>query len=277
MVETLYPGINAHLNNTLLQPGGGWEMFHAEHLIRIREALDTVLPENYYAATEKSMQIGLIDASQSRTKPDVSVYQAASATDVSSGREATELATPILTLPLSADEVDLNAVHIYQTDGGGVPGKLITRIELLSPANMPGGSYHHDYMEKRTETLSSGVHLIELDYLNTAHPILPGIPSYKRRDEGAFPYYVVVSDLRPKIRQTLVFGVAVDEPLPNFVVPLADEADVVLHLQAVYDVTIGSARVFSRMVNYEKPIPNPTAYTPQDQERIASIVADGAP
>lgn len=48
-----YLGVNAHLNSFLLQPDGGWEMFHAKHIVVIRQMLDGVLPPDYYAASEK--------------------------------------------------------------------------------------------------------------------------------------------------------------------------------------------------------------------------------
>jgi hypothetical protein len=52
----LYPGINAHLNSFLQQEGGGWESFHAEHIIDLRRVLAQTLPRGYYAVAEKSLQ-----------------------------------------------------------------------------------------------------------------------------------------------------------------------------------------------------------------------------
>ncbi|MEM6529997.1 MAG: DUF4058 family protein [Chloroflexota bacterium] len=272
MAKNPFPGVNPYLNSVLLQPGGGWEMFHAAHVIQIQQALDAVLPDNYYAAPEKSLQIGLIDASLSQMKPDVGVYDRGVERDAAEAEPASvKLAEPVLALPLAVEEVDLNAVNVYRTSGEG-RGELVCRVELLSPANMPGGSYHHKYLAKRKETQVSGIHMVELDYLHTMHPVIAGVPSYVRRDEGALPYYVIVSDLRPTVHRTLVFGAVVDAPLPAFEVPLAGDEGVVLNLQDVYDRTFESAKVFSVYVNYSKPLPNADAYTEADQQRIAEII-----
>lgn len=273
MVGHSFPGVNPYLNSVLLQPNGGWEMFHAVHIIQMQQALDAVLPDNYYAAPEKSMQIGLPDGALPtlRTQPDVGVFKEESPTEVSSVAKGT--VEPVLEMPLllPTDEFDLTAVNIYRAEGGAFPGVLVTRIELLSPANLPGGSYHEPYMAKRYDTLLHGINMVELDYIHTMKPILPEIPSYRRRDEGAYPYYVVVSDQRPGVHQMRVFGAAVDAPLPSFIVPLAGEDGVALDLQMVYEKTL-AARVFGRIVDYNKPLPNADAYTEADQKRIADLL-----
>src|SRR5690606_4428866 len=123
-MNTPYPGINAHLNNFLLQPDGGWEMFHAAHIIQLQQALDAVLPPNYYAAPEKSLQVvtqGLDDVALSRTIPDVSIYQ----THKSDPARASESVTaPTAILPLVDvvldDEQEINAVNIYQFEVGQI-------------------------------------------------------------------------------------------------------------------------------------------------------------
>ncbi|MEL7235998.1 MAG: DUF4058 family protein [Chloroflexota bacterium] len=274
MAENPFPGVNPYLNSVLLQPGGGWEMFHAEHIAMIRRKLDVIMPENYYSASEKSMQIGLPDASlpAMRTQPDVSVFRKDEISTVAPS--TTEAIEPVLAMPLAlpTDEFDLMSVNIYQTEGGSYPGVLVTRIELLSPANVPGGSHHDQYMSKRYETLMHGVNVVELHYLHTMHPVLSRIPSYRRRDEGAYPYYIIVGDQRPLINEMRVFGAAIDQPLPEFTVPLAKTEGVLMDLQDVYDTTFAGARVFSVIVDYDKPLLDADAYTEADQKRIAEII-----
>lgn len=274
MATNPYPGVDAHLNSYLLQPDGGWESFHAEHIIRVREALDAVLPDDYYAASEKSLQIGGYGVEPpTRTRPDVSVYMerrgdAVAAVDA-------EPPTQVLPIPTLTHEFDITAVNIYRAERGSMPGVLVTRVEVLSPANKPGGSYAAGYQDKREETLKGGVHLVELDYLHTTAPIMAEIASYPSRQANATPYYVLVTDPHPFVDDqpaALLYGVAVDAPLPRFAVPLAGEDAVALDLQAAYNTTYAGAKVFGRLADYTQPPVNFDAYRTEDQAKIRAVM-----
>jgi hypothetical protein len=58
----LYPGINPHLNSALQQHGGDWKSFHAFHLVHIAGVLNRIMPLNYSAKAEESLQISVYDA-----------------------------------------------------------------------------------------------------------------------------------------------------------------------------------------------------------------------
>lgn len=234
-----YPGVNAHLNSRLLQPDGGWEMFHAEHIIAIRQKLDDILPANYYAASEKSLQVTSLDD------------------------------TVIDDLPEPC------AVNIYRIEVGQLPGTLVTRLELLSPANKPDGGHYPRYLQRRYETLHSRVNLIEIDYLHTAHPIVRGIPSYPRRDDRATPYYVLVSQPSPSVAEGRMplYAVEVDHLLPKLNIPLTGDDAVVFDLTTVYHHTTDNARVLRLLADTAQPLVNPQSYRDADRERIAALLA----
>ncbi|MEO0562822.1 MAG: DUF4058 family protein [Chloroflexota bacterium] len=273
MANNPYPGVDAHLNSFLLQPDGGWESFHAEHVVKIRTALDPALPDNYYAIAEKSLQIGGYGTeTPSRTRPDVSVYR------VGEGNlgAVAEAATPTQVFPIPEFdlEFDLTAVNIYRTRHGKVPGVLVTRIELLSPANKPGGSHAAAYWSKRQDTINHGIHVVELDYLHTTKPIMPSIPSYPAREPDATPYYVLVND--PHLAggdnsAALLYSVAVDSPLPRFALPLAEADEIVFDLQAAYHATVTGARIFGMLADYAAPPIDAETFTADDQKRIAAL------
>lgn len=271
-----YPGVNAHLNSFLLQPDGGWEVFHAEHIIAIRQALDAVLPANYYAAPEKSLQVTVLDDLPRRTTPDVSVFQTRGVAAV-----VPENATaPTAIMPIDAtvigDEPEPNAVNIYRFEPGRLPGVLVTRVELLSPANKPGGSHYHAYLHRRRETLHSHVNLVEIDYRHHTHPIVGSIPSYPRREPNATPYCALVSDPRPSVAEGQMphYAIAVVQALPRLAVPLADADVVVLDLGAAYVNTVANARVLSLLADHTRPLVNPDRYTAEDQRRIRELIAN---
>jgi hypothetical protein len=137
-----YPSINPHLNSFLQQPGGGWNSLRSDYLTYLRAALDRLLPAGYYARTETSLQIGVYDLElgtqrKRDTIGDVTIYG-----HEPTGQRANTSLSPTLTLPLETTlltEEDVVAV-VYQLEGDCFPGHPTTRIELLSPANKPGGS-----------------------------------------------------------------------------------------------------------------------------------------
>lgn len=281
--RNLYPGINAHLNSFLQQPDGGWESFHTRHIVDLQDVLDELLPSNYYAVSEKSMQIGEIGfdfGHTKRTVPDVSIFEARSS---STPAETTGAgSTPTATLPLLLEDEDdyLSAVVIYEFEEGKLPGNPVARIELLSPSNKPPNRDSRQYHARRVVTLRSGITLVEIDYLHETRPIRDLVPSYIDQDAGSFPYMVLVSRPYPTPQEgyTRFYGFGVDDPLPVIDIPLAREDMVTVDLGRVYNQTLASVRVFRMLVDYEQEPMNLDHYHPKDQEvirqRLAQIRAD---
>ncbi|HLA42282.1 MAG TPA: DUF4058 family protein, partial [Aggregatilineales bacterium] len=192
--ENLYPGINPHLNSFLQHEPGAWESFHAELVIQTRIILDSQLPPGYLALAEKSLQISEMASVAFNAVP---------------GKGARLCALTVSGI-LTSDE-QLKGVVIYQAGEGSTFGRPITRIEVISPANKPGGSHYPRYVEKRLETLRSGLRLVEIDYLPESGSLMHSLPSYPGQDDDAYPYVIIVSDPRPEFEKGRVkvygFGV----------------------------------------------------------------------
>ncbi len=270
-----YPGVNPHLNSLLQQKNGGWHIFHTYFLTNMADWLNRIFPDYYYAAPEESLQISIYDIQtfppqlrQSWTKPDVLI----SKTDTPAiAITAANTHAPTLTLPVWVkDEPDnVTGVVIYTANE-----QAVTRIELLSPANKPGGSHYGQYLEKRQETLHSGLCLVEIDFLHERPPIIPLLPDYTTGDTQAFPYYVLVTDPRPTVKtgNTAFFGIGVMDRLPVIAVPLAGSDSVGLDIGAVYDTTFNK-RPFPQRVNITQPPLRFDAYSPLDKQRIIRHMA----
>jgi hypothetical protein len=274
--RNLYPGINAHLNSFLQNEPGGWANFHAEHIVHLREVLDECLPSGYFARSEKSLQIGEFDAgtgveSRRGTKPDVTVFRSGIPSTAQSA--APIAAEPTGTLPITdtiEEEEAFTGLVIYQAGEGSVLGRPVTRVELLSPANKPGGNHHGQYIVKRLETLKSGLRLVEVDYLQQTPPVIRVLPSYPVGDEGATAYTILVSDPRPTLEQgtTAVYGFHVDESLPVIPIPLAGADVVNLDFGLVYQQTFERSRFFQMVVDYAQDPVGLNRYQAADRERI---------
>jgi hypothetical protein len=275
-VHNPYQGVNPHLNSFLQSPGGAWEAFHTSVIERLVEYLEQRLPPNYYALSETSLQVSTRRSEDApptkprKTIPDVAVYQTQPLSSISA---AGAVSAPTLTLMMKdmlEDEAYATSVVIYRYEMGELPGMPITRLEVLSPANKPGGSYFGQYMTKRREALESGLRLVEIDLLHETRPLLRTLPSYPDGHEDAYPYSILVSDPRPDMEhgQIRVYGFPVDEPLPTVPVPLADEDVVTIEFGIIYDLTFKSRRLFSMVVDYETEPVRFWTYATTDQAAI---------
>lgn len=286
--QNLFQGVNPHLNSFLQSDGGGWESFHATTIERLTDELDAHLPSGYYVLSEKSLQVSAYSVEPSgptysrRTIPDVTVYTTQAGAPIA---QRHPLPTPTLTLPISAafedDEEDLKAVVVYHIAGGELPGRPVTRLEILSPANKPGGSHHLTYLTRRRETLASGLRLVEIDWLHETPSVIRAIPSYAQREPGAYPYWLIVSDPRPNLTtgQMAVYGTEVNQPLPTVELPLDGTDSLAVDFDAVYQRVFASRRLFGMVVDYTQPPVRFTTYSDSDQaiiqRRLTEIASAG--
>jgi len=276
--KNMYPGINPHLNSALQQTNGGWPTFHKDHITHIRETLDLLLPENYFSASEDSLQIGTYDlyTNAPLNKPNVLIPDVTIYSQFSKKTEEFPLRgrASSLTLPLieTIDDVkEITSVLIYQMVDSSRAGKPIVRIELLSPSNKPAGSNYKAYRVKRMDAINAGMCLIEIDYLHEQSPILVRMPSYTEHQADAHPYNIIISDPRPEITQgtTNIYAFGVLERLPIIDIPLNNGEFVTLDFSVIYNRTLESSRLFRRiLVDYEQEPVNFAAYHEADQLKI---------
>ncbi len=279
-----YPGINPHLNS-FLQHKTGWRGFHGKHLTYLADHIEAVLSDAYYTANEESLQIGTYDSLTDMplgkpgvTVPDVTIYRSDSPET-----QPSSIAEPVpatLTLPLRVTlpekEEFVSSIVIYRLEDDEIPGTPVTRIELLSPANKPPGSYYLPYLTKRQETLHSGLRLVEIDYLHERRPTITHIPSYPDREQGAYPYCIGVSDPRPNIVEGKmnIYSFGVLDIMPIIDIPLAGADTVRVDFGAVYKQTFENSGLFQKLGEASKEPVNFGAYSEKDRERIRARMAE---
>jgi len=284
-IRNLYPGINPHCNSQLQTPGNDemlnqWSSFHSDHITDIGYALNRqLLPRGYYATSESSMQLRLIylasgieDSVQTR-RPDVAILATPSAQAVEAVMTANR---PTFTLELDDPDDDPNDVYMAVVIRTLTGDELVTRIELLSPSNMPGqGGYAH-YDHNRTEALKHGASLVELDYLHEFRPIHPGVPIYPTKpDSHAYALYVTRAPAFGKGAKVDVFSFDAASPFPIIEIPLRGDESLIFDLGAVYHHTFeqGGWGIRSGFVDYaEQPVRLDT-YSPADRARILQHMA----
>ncbi len=173
------------------------------------------------------------------------------------------------------DENFLMAVIIYRIEGKNFLNTPVTRFELLSPANKPGGAHHAQYLRNRQETLLVGLRLVEIDWLHESRPVITAIPSYPDGEDSSYPYSIIVSDPRPTLDEgtTLVYGFSVEQPAPTINIPLDGEDFVTLDFGRVYNQTIERRNFFS-LIDYTQEPAHFRAYQEKDRAYIRQHMAE---
>lgn len=177
---------------------------------------------------------------------------------------------------LQIDEDDyLVSVNIFEAVAGKLRGKLITSIEILSPANKPGSHYHPHYLVKRVQLLRSQVNLVEIDFLHETAPVISHIPSYPDDDDHAYPYTIAISKPHPSVDEGefALYGTGVDEALSPINIPLAGTDIITLEIQAAYNRAFSGLRVFASLVDYEQQPANFERYRGRDRQTISARLA----
>src|SRR5581483_11872427 len=108
------------------------------------------------------------------------------------------------------DEIKEARLEIRQAE----TGTLVTVIEVLSPTNKIRGSRGRaSFIFKRRETLASGGHWVEIDFLRA------GMPSSSRRGLQASDYRIFISRAEDRARWRS-WPIGLRQPLPVIGIPL---------------------------------------------------------
>ena len=283
-VKNQYLGINAHLHS-LWQAEGGWDEFHASHIIYLANALKIpLLPMGYTAGIQQSLQIRRANAPDGKPEADVLIYDSDPQRyyqpypSPQSGHGLLVLPVPELLEVKEPGVEEYHAIGIYQFSAGKRErGEPVVWIELLSPSNKPGGQDAVYYREKVLKLLRSGIVLIEVDYLHESAPTFPGIPNYRPMENGqrlpsnAHPYRIVVVDPRPTLMKGIarLYQIDVDQSLPVVDIPLQGRDVLAFDFGQSYTRTLEES-MFGLDVDYRLLPPNFQRYRSTDQARIAA-------
>jgi hypothetical protein len=232
-----FPGMDPYLEHPAL-----WPDVHNSLIVEIRDALAPQVAPHYYVRLERRTYLIQPDDLVFIGRPDVAVV-----TGQPQGFEALPLATtgvvPV-TVPI-ADEVDENYLEVHETG----TGKVVTVVELLSPANKLHKEGRHDYERKRRYILSSRTNLVEIDLLRDGKPM-----AWDGR-RVASDYRILVSRGSTRPRAEL-YPFHLRQPIPSFPLPLLPGDDEPLvELNTILHELYGRAR-YDLSLNYDGP-PHP--------------------
>lgn len=216
-----FPGMNPYLEHPSV-----WHDFHERFCPALSDALTALVRPQYIVKIDEQVYLHELSAEDRRLvgRPDVAITE--------SGRGGgTAMATaPSLHAPAqgelfpSIDEERLSFLEIRDRESR----KLITVIELLSPANKDGSGGSTQYQGKRENLILNGVNFVEIDLLRGGtRPRIGNLP--------ACAYYVMVA--RPQNWPHVgLWPLNVRDRLPRIPIPLKpNDRDAEIELQSIVD------------------------------------------
>jgi Protein of unknown function (DUF4058) len=238
-----FPGMDPYIESWI------WSDFHARLITVVCDRLNPRLPKRYIASTEIFVwRVADADEEQLVLRgPDVHVAQQKT---TPAGPAVAAAAAPITTiLP------GIVRKHRYIKIVDPLDRRVVTVIEILSPANKTGGDDGRAYRLKREEFIASGISLVEIDMRRAGQRPPLGDPAPPVTD-----YYVLVHRGWDQGRFG-IWPVSVRDPLPPIQVPLdPDVPDVTLDLRSCLDYVYDHGR-YSEQLDYSQP-PRPPLREP---------------
>jgi hypothetical protein len=126
-------------------------------------------------------------------------------------------------------------------------GRLVTLVDMVSPANKLTPAGRQAYLDKRGEAQSASANLVEIDLVLQGQPLL----DYSREGLPDWNYAVTVTRATQPERHE-IYTATLQKRLPRFRLPLAsDDRDTVLDLQAAFSRCYDQAGLAAR-IDYQR-------------------------
>lgn len=128
--------------------------------------------------------------------------------------------------------------------------RLVTLLEVVSPANKTTAAGRQAYLDKRKEVLSQRAGIVEIDLVMQGKPML----TYARDTLPEFDHVVSVTRATAPDRYE-IYTATIQKRLPKFKLPLApDDRDALLDLQGAFlrAYDLGN---FASQIDYKAPPP----------------------
>lgn len=236
-----FPGMDPYLESPAL-----WSDFHLTMTVAIRGALNARLPTGYVAAVDRYVSIHEPEVADRKRTLRPNVYVSSREELPGSPVGAKTLAPTAVVLPAQRREGN-KYVKIIDAHSR----RVVTVIELLSPANKTPGPDRQAYLTKRIDYLDAGVNVVEIDLLRGGARLPLGDPPPSETH-----YYVLVCRAL-SVPNAGVWPFSMRDPLPVVPVPLdPGEKDVMLSLRDCLERAYAEGR-YAEQIDYSTPPPPP--------------------
>lgn len=230
-----FPGMDPYL-----EVSPYWSDLHFALIMALKSEVKKRLPAGYSVWADQYVWLHEPDAETRRGKPDVFVAERPHAPGNGGPTTLTAPATSIL--PAVRREGN-KYLKIKETHSE----RIVTVLELLSPANKQPGDDREAFLAKRNEYLATGTNLVEIDLLRAGQRMPIGEPPPPSAD-----YYIVVCRATD-FPKTAIWPFTVRDSLPPVPVPLKPEDGwIEASLQDCFNWAYDQGP-YSGEVDYDKP------------------------
>lgn len=224
-----------------------WPNVHQSVITYARDQLQGAVSERYFVGIGERVYVEA--PGQGRDVPDVLVTERRPRTDEPSAGAA--VADQPLVVVVAAVERREPFLEITDAHTGH---RVVTVVEVLSPANKRPGPGRDLYLRKQLEVLASPANLVEIDLLRAGESTV----ALPRESVPGTAYRVVVSRARDRERRE-AYPFRVGDRVPRIGVPLAaPDADAVLDLPRVLAEAYDKGG-YARRVEYAREASPPLA------------------
>ena len=238
-----FPGMDPYLEAPSI-----WPDVHHELMSVMRGRLNELLRPRYVVRIEERVYVSdENDPGRRVIVPDLRIAHGVRTSQPPADSTSIATVEPIVVTTMVEEEIREARLEIVDPRAG----RVLTIIEVLSPANkVPGSRGRESYSRKRRDVLTSSTHLVEIDLLRGGERMMV---------EGGLPaceYLVHVSRVEDRPQGT-VWPIRLPQPLPVVPVPLAEtDPDAALDLQQILNTAYENAG-YDLTLDYGDPAPPP--------------------
>jgi hypothetical protein len=242
-----------------------WRDVHASIVVYVRNQLQPQLPEPLVARAEEDILVDAADQPPRLVRPDTTVTQSQPG-DAGGGVAVVSppatVAKPFL-VRVAEPEVDR---HVEIVDLSSHQ-RVVTAIEVLSPANKLAGRARDAYRQKQRDFIEAGINLVEIDLVRQGQWVFSA-------DEASVPLplrapYMICTFRATQPDLRAFHPLPLKQPLPRIGIPLRPEdQDVVLDLRAILNQAYADGR-YDR-TDYRQPLNPPLP--PEDAAWAADVL-----
>jgi Protein of unknown function (DUF4058) len=260
-----FPGMDPYLE-------AHWRDVHASLVIYIHDALQESLPPELRARVEERVVLETPEGiSPGGLFPDVRVieFRPQERRAAGTGPAGVATAEPLL-VATEAEPLTEGYIQIIDTSSGN---RVVTILEVLSPANKTAGNGLEQYRRKQRDLLQSETSLVEIDLVRTGKHVL-AVPLAEIPRRHHTPWMVCVR--RAWVPgQAAVYPLPIQKRLPTIKVPLrSTDAEAPLDLQALIEQCYRRGR-YEGDINYATdpapPLTGPDAEWADEMLRAAGL------
>ena len=231
-MKSPFPGMDPYLE-------AHWGDIHTSLMVYARNQLNTQLPDDLQARVEESLAVQEDDERTRTVYADVRVIEEPDALlgDRGEATEVMTLAEPVLVTVIDEEQTQRQLEIVDSSDGG----RVVTAIEILSPANKLSADGQLAYIRKQREYLDARVNLIEIDLIRAGSFVL-AVPEDRLPDSCRTNHLVCARRAgTPNVAE--LYPISLRRVLPNVRIPLRPkDQDVVLQLQPLLDACYRDGR-----------------------------------